>query len=89
MVSIVHSMKPVLRKGALTFIVEWEGDAYRPLPMDDSDGSQLHSSLLCDAFAMDNDREECISDQAGICGNCLYRRWTSQGFLCAQEIAQP
>lgn len=36
----------------------------------------------CERFAWDNDGEECAPDLAERCDNCLYRRWTANGFTC-------
>ncbi|MDD6311477.1 MAG: hypothetical protein PUB09_06115 [Firmicutes bacterium] len=36
----------------------------------------------CDKFCQDNDIEECWSEEENACYNCLYRRWTADGYVC-------
>ena len=39
----------------------------------------------CDKFEEDNDLGECYSDGEIACWNCLYRRWTADGYRCVAE----
>lgn len=39
--------------------------------------------LGCAFFKRDNDEEECLDDLDKTCCNCLYRRWTKEGYLCS------
>ena len=36
----------------------------------------------CDAYQVDNDLGECYSEGEKACWNCLYRRWTADGYQC-------
>lgn len=39
-------------------------------------------TTACERFQADNDLEECYGESENACYNCLYRRWTADGFLC-------
>ncbi len=39
-------------------------------------------TTACQEFQADNDLEECYGEDENACYNCLYRRWTAEGFLC-------
>ncbi|WP_195269620.1 DNA-binding protein [Eubacterium sp. 1001713B170207_170306_E7] len=41
--------------------------------------------LGCAFFKRDNDEEECLDEQDKTCCNCLYRRWTKEGYRCSLE----
>ncbi|MCO7121529.1 hypothetical protein NIA71_06115 [Ihubacter massiliensis] len=38
----------------------------------------------CDQFEADNDVEECYEETEHACYNCLFRRWTADGFICVK-----
>ena len=38
----------------------------------------------CEDFTEDNDLGECYSEGEVACWNCLYRRWTADGYECAK-----
>lgn len=38
----------------------------------------------CERFEADNDAEECYGESENACYNCLYRRWTADGFICVK-----
>lgn len=38
----------------------------------------------CDRFTYDNDENECTGTALRDCCNCLYRRWTADGYRCMQ-----
>ena len=42
-------------------------------------------TTACTDFQADNDTEECYSDGENACYNCLFRRWTAEGFLCVKS----
>ncbi|MGI6737500.1 MAG: hypothetical protein ACOX41_09380 [Anaerovoracaceae bacterium] len=44
-----------------------------------------HWQKPCDAFTVDNDLEECWSEGEAACWNCLYRRWTEDGYRCVRD----
>ena len=41
-------------------------------------------NTACDKFEADNDVEECYEESENACYNCLYRRWTADGFTCVK-----
>lgn len=41
----------------------------------------------CSSFTSDNDEEEFMQDSGKrSCFNCLYRRWTADGFICRKNM---
>ena len=46
---------------------------------------------LCRAFEYDNDADEFRAESGNerTCLNCLYRRWTKQGFECVNDMIKP
>lgn len=45
-------------------------------------------NTACDRFEEDNDVEEQYDDVINACYNCLYRRWTANGFECVNREVQ-
>lgn len=44
---------------------------------------KIHTwTTACDHFQPDNDIEECYEEDENACYNCLYRKWTADGFSC-------
>lgn len=39
----------------------------------------------CEDFQMDNDAGECCGEDENACYNCLFRRWTADGFQCVKR----
>lgn len=39
----------------------------------------------CAKFQPDNDTEECYNESENACYNCLYRRWTAEGYRCVAK----
>lgn len=76
--------KPILFGGALTIVAETRDGVACPCGKAELGqmGSDESSQRSCSRFAGDNDLEECADDATGVCGNCLYRRWTRRGFEC-------
>lgn len=42
-------------------------------------------TTACENFEQDNDVEECYDETENACYNCLYRRWTAEGFSCVKQ----
>jgi len=84
MVFLSDQAKPVMKNGALTFVVDVrDGLAYPCTKVDlEAIGNTDGWNRYCDRFEFDTDAEERGGDQMKRCGNCLYRRWTSKGFDC-------
>lgn len=53
------------------------------------DGDRKLGRLVqdCPEFETDNDYEECYNEVERNCYNCLYRRWSADGFACVKRIA--
>jgi len=79
--------KPIMKEGALTFVVDIrDGIAYPCKKVDlGAIGNTNGWNRYCDKFEFDTDVEEQSGDETKRCGNCLYRRWTKQGFDCVVE----
>ena len=41
-------------------------------------------TTACEEFEQDNDIEECYDESENACYNCLYRRWTAEGYRCVR-----
>lgn len=49
------------------------------------DDKQINSwTTACEHFMADNDTEECYTEDENACYNCLFRRWTAEGFICVK-----
>lgn len=42
-------------------------------------------TTACVDFQADNDTEECYTEEENACYNCLFRRWTAEGYRCIKE----
>ena len=72
--------KIFLRKGkSIVFAYEKKDGKYMLCDRKKS----LQMSKYCKHFEPDNDFNECISNEKR-CENCLYRRFTEQGFICSR-----
>lgn len=51
------------------------------------DGDRKLGRLVhnCPEFETDNDYEECYNEVELNCYNCLYRRWSAEGFTCVKQ----
>ncbi len=86
---LFRAAKPIMRGGALTFVVDMHGGIARPCAKDDLGemGNEAPIRRGCVRFVPDNDLEECAPDPDDSCRNCLYRRWLPHGFDCMAEHA--
>lgn len=69
-------------------IVKRQGGIYAACSKNDlMNGSRKRNvwNSSCPYFSLDNDIEECLSEGERACFNCLYRRWTADGFQCVRE----
>lgn len=70
-----------------TMVVKKDGDVYAACTKKDlyHDGRQANNwSTACEMFQMDNDTEECYTEEENACYNCLFRRWTADGYICVK-----
>lgn len=79
--------KAVLMDAKFTFLARQMGSGeWRILgksEVKDADPGKHADTNTCSSFTTDNDLEECeAADDATVCANCLYRRWTEEGMLC-------
>lgn len=88
-VLLSRKAKPIYKDAKLTFVAESCGDGLVLCEKVDLGHVGCGQSMTrdCPSFRLDNDLEECVSDKAATCRNCLYRRWTDNGFTCVAEGA--
>lgn len=83
-------MKLSMADGKKTLVVkEQDGQYFTCKKKDLYQGDrQINSRLTsCDLFEQDNDIEECYDELERGCYNCLFRRWTADGFRCTKQEA--
>lgn len=87
--ALSRCVKPVLAQGALAIVTEDADGVAIPCTKVDlgSIGNGGDWRRFCDRFEWDNDVEECDGLLERSCRNCLYRRWTSRGFMCVARSA--
>lgn len=86
-VSVGNQLKTTLVDHKVTLISVKKGDGYAACKKKDLyQGDKRVTSWVsaCDKFQQDNDAEECYDEQEGACYNCLYRRWTADGYQCVK-----
>jgi len=85
------SGQPIFFGGALTIVAEIHDGVACPCGKAElgQTGKDESSKQGCSRFVGDNDQEECVDDVVGVCGNCLYRRWTRRGFECVIDRKLP
>lgn len=89
---IIHigkQVKTVLLDHKTTIVVRKKGDDYvtcskKELYNGDKRIDEWNTSTSCNDFELDNDLEECLSDTENACYNCLFRRWTAEGYICTK-----
>lgn len=86
--SIEKSAKAILWNGKMTVMVDGENKICQKSDLFHADNSQIQGvwKQECPNFAQDNDSEERLTEQGNSCGNCLYRRWTADGFTCVKDF---
>lgn len=83
---IDKSAKAVLWNNKMTVMVDGENRICKKSDLFNPDNSLIEGVWRqeCPDFVLDNDYEERLTEQENSCGNCLYRRWTSEGFRCVK-----
>ena len=89
-VVVTRDAKPLLHGNALTIVTTVQGGVAWPCDktqLDATAGAFNDMSCSCACFERDNDEEETFSagENSQTCANCLYRRWTAQGFACMRK----
>ena len=90
LVALVREAKPVLYGNTLTLVCELRDGVAWPCDkaqLEETPSGFCDTKRSCARFEADNDEEEMIGadEAAPICANCLYRRWTAQGFACMRK----
>ncbi|MCQ4635650.1 hypothetical protein NE619_02825 [Anaerovorax odorimutans] len=86
-VSVDKQLKLAMLDHKKTLIAElWDGAYIACTKKDLYQGDKRISTWTtsCENFQADNDAEECYSESENACYNCLYRRWTANGFICVK-----
>ena len=90
-VTVGDQMKTCLVDHKVSLVCKPEDGRYRVCKkkeLYEGDRRVTEWTTACDHFQQDNDIEECYDDTEKACFNCLYRRWTADGFTCVREKAQ-
>lgn len=86
-IHVGNQLKTSLVDHKVTLIATKEGDSYRACKKKElyqGDKRVTDWTTACENFEQDNDIEECYDDKDNACYNCLYRRWTSEGYRCVK-----
>lgn len=89
-VTVGDQMKTCLVDHKVSLVCKPEDGRYRVCKkkeLYEGDRRVTEWTTACDHFQQDNDIEECYDDTEKACFNCLYRRWTADGFTCVREKA--
>lgn len=86
-ISVDKQLKLALLDHKKTLIAARRGQGYVACTKQDlyqGDKKISRWTTDCRYFEADNDAEECYEETENACYNCLYRRWTKEGFLCVK-----
>lgn len=90
-VTVEKSLKLAMLDHKKTLIAKLQEGRYIACKKKDlySGDRKIHSwTTDCRDFQADNDAGECYSDYENACYNCLFRRWTAEGFVCVKDRQQ-
>ena len=91
-ITVEDQMKTTLVDHKVTLVAVRKGSRYVACKKKDlyqGDRRATRWTTACSFFEQDNDVEECYNETENACYNCLYRRWTADGFSCLkQELCQ-
>lgn len=90
-VTVEKSLKLTLLDHKKTLVAKLQEGRYVACKKKDlyREDRKIHSwATDCGDFQADNDAGECYSDHENACYNCLFRRWTAEGFVCVKDREQ-
>lgn len=86
-IEVGDQLKTSMVDHMVTLIATKKGDRYRACKKKElyqGDKRILSWTTACENFEQDNDVEECYDETENACYNCLYRRWTAEGYRCVR-----
>lgn len=86
-IEVGDQLKTTMVDHRVTLIAAKKGDRYRACKKKElyhGDKRILSWTTACEKFEQDNDVEECYDESENACYNCLYRRWTAEGYRCVR-----
>lgn len=87
-ITVGDQLKTTLVDHKVTLISAKKGNGYRACKKKElyqGDKRVTEWTTACGKFQQDNDMEECYDDTENACYNCLFRRWTADGYRCVAE----
>lgn len=87
-ITVGDQLKTTLVDHKVTLISSKKGDGYRACKKKElyqGDKRITTWTTACDKFQQDNDVEECYDETENACYNCLFRRWTAEGYRCVKK----
>ena len=82
---VAEFAKLFLRSGKVTALaVPDAAEVYQIASKEEGQRWADGAGAVCDRFTIDNDENECVGTALRDCCNCLYRRWTADGYSCMQ-----
>lgn len=87
-ITVDDQLKTALVDDKITLISAKKGNGYkacRKKELYQGDKRITAWTTACSRFQQDNDIEECYDETDNACYNCLYRRWTADGYSCVKE----
>lgn len=90
-IEVGNQLKTSMVDHKITLISAKQGDIYRACKKKElynGDKRVTTWTTACESFKQDNDIEECYDDTDNACYNCLYRRWTADGYCCVKETGK-
>lgn len=86
-VEVGNQLKTSMVDHQTALIAKKSGDTYKACKKKElynGDKRVTTWTTACEKFEQDNDIEECYDDSENACYNCLYRRWTAEGYRCVK-----
>lgn len=86
-IEVDDQLKTSMVDHKVTLISSAKGDRYKACKKKElyqGDKRITKWTTACEDFRQDNDIEECYDDSENACYNCLYRRWTAEGYCCVK-----
>lgn len=87
-ITLGDQLKTTLVDHKVTLVAAKKGGEYAACKKKDlyqGDKRITRWTTACEQFEQDNDVEECYDETENACYNCLYRRWTAEGFFCVKR----
>lgn len=87
-ITVKKQLKTTLMDHKITLVAAQQETGYEACSKKDlyqGDKRMTGWTTSCALFEQDNDTEECYDESENACYNCLYRRWTEEGYCCVKQ----